>query len=142
MLVKNKPMSFWRSFFFYAPIAALLYVPFMIVWTIIFTPSHGVFRFISEPILFGIGLGLVVANQVQVLIISIPFDNRDSAITRLRSHLEGRNYCLESETGDVIVYRYSRGLIRIDLQVDIEEHSLTIIGPRNHVLSIKKEIWR
>ena len=119
-MINIKPMSFWRSFIFYAPIIALLSILFMIVWNIIFDSYHEVFRILFESILFGIFLGLFVANQVQEFIISIPFDNKDPTLTRLRSQLEGRDYCLESEEGDVFVYRYDRGLIRIDLQVDVE----------------------
>ncbi len=140
-----KPRGFWGTFVTLAAITAL---PFALLWSLLFSLMMGlefgqVLRVgIWSGIAFGLLFGFIMAFFMKAVTIFIKFQEKEAFLSRLNVALAEIGYHPESQTETFLNFKpsFQAGLLAGKISVQIEESSVTIVGPNTYIKKLQKRL--
>lgn len=143
-----KPRGFWGTF---ARLAGITALPFALLWSLLFSLMMDL-EFgqvlggvgIWSGIAFGLLFGFIMAFFMKAVTISIEFQEqeKEAILSQLNVALAEMGYHPESQTETFLTFKpsFQAGLLAGKISVQIEQNSVTIVGPNNYIKKLQQQL--
>ena len=140
-----KPRGFWGTFVTLAaitalPFALLFSLALSLMWAIGFGQAFRVGIWCG--IFFGLLFGFVMAFFMKAVTIFIKFQEKEAFLSRLNVALAEMGYHPESQSETFLTFKpsFQAGLLAGKISVQIEQNSVTIVGPNTYIKKLQKRL--